>query len=71
MITPDNVLQILAIGAGINIILALLIAGQWQEMRLERQNDYQIKQANQFASNYARKHAQMATTSEVIRKGHE
>jgi hypothetical protein len=59
MITPENVLNVMLIGAGINIILALVIAGQWQEMRAKRFNEANIKQA------------QMVAASTVIRKGHE
>lgn len=71
MITPDNVITVLISGAGISAILALVIAGQWQEMRFKRENKANIQQLNLHATNYARKQAQLATSANTIRKGHE
>lgn len=55
----SNVLEYLFIGTGITIIIALVIAGMYQELRANWMNKQNIKRA------------QMATAAKTIRKGHE
>lgn len=70
MLNEQNVIDFLFIGTGIAIILALVIAGQWQEIRMKRKNKANIEQINQQVSRYARMRAVLADSSKVIKGGH-
>lgn len=66
--TEQNIMDILFLGSLVNILMALTIAGLWQELKAIRINQANIKEAQMAPTNYARKIARLAMASKVIQK---
>ncbi|MFC3212691.1 hypothetical protein [Planomicrobium okeanokoites] len=71
MFNEENIIDTIIAAGMLGGFLGLLFAGFRQEIQMMRKNETQIAEVNRTATNYGRKTAQLATTSEVIRKGHQ